>query len=199
MTFLFDIGKVLLDFDFLRSLARVLPPGLVPRFDRIATLLDRRSEFETGAITPDDFVNWALAELHSPASPDEFRDAWRHVFSPIPAMWSTVRKLAADGHRLILFSNTNALHCPWVFDEFPEFHLFEEAVLSFEVGIMKPDPGIYQHAIDTYGLEPSLTRYIDDLPENIAQGRESGFRCFQYDLGDHSAFERWLEGELQSP
>lgn len=196
MTFLFDIGKVLLDFDFLPSLARLLPPGLIPRLDRVATLLDRRHEFETGALDPDEFVTWALAELHSPATPDEFRDAWRNVFFPIKPMWETVHQLASAGHRLILFSNTNALHCPWVFGEFPEFQRFKEAVLSFEVGAMKPEPRIYQHAIDTYGLDPARTRYIDDLPENIARGREFGFRCFQYDLADHAAFDRWLTAEL---
>ncbi|MBN8457695.1 MAG: HAD-IA family hydrolase [Verrucomicrobia bacterium] len=196
MTFLFDIGKVLLNFDFLPSLAKLLPPGLIPRFDRIATLLDRRIEFETGALDPDEFVTWALGVLQSPATPDEFRSAWRHVFFPVDAMWPAVNRLAAGGHRLILFSNTNALHCPWVFEEFPEFGVFKEAVLSFEVGAMKPDPRIYQHAIDAYQLDPARTRYIDDLPENIARGREFGFRCFQYDLTDHAAFERWLAAEL---
>ena len=196
MTFLFDIGKVLLNFDFLPSLAKLLPPGLIPRFDRIATLLDRRIEFETGALDPDEFVTWALGVLQSQATPDEFRDAWRNVFFPVEPMWPTVRRLAAEGHRLILFSNTNALHCPWVFGEFPEFGVFKEAVLSFEVGAMKPDPRIYQHAIGAYQLDPARTRYIDDLPENIARGREFGFRCFQYDLTDHAAFERWLAAEL---
>jgi len=113
-------------------------------------------------------------------------------------MWVTVRKLAADGHRLILFSNTNAIHCPWMFDQFPEFSLFNGAVLSFEVGSIKPHPEIYQYAIDSHALVPSEVLYIDDLPDNIAAGKRFGFRCFQYDLNDHSAFEKWLAENLNS-
>lgn len=196
MTFLFDIGRVLLDFDFESSLARLLPAGTERVRERVAVLLHKRDEFETGAISPDDYIAWALRELDSSATPDEFRHAWRHIFTPIEPMWDTVRMLSAAGHRLILFSNTNAIHCPWAFEEFPQFKLFPEAVLSFEVGAVKPHPPIYQHAIGRYGLDPAQTLYLDDLPDNIATGRDFGFRCHQYDLSDHAAFERWLAAEM---
>jgi HAD superfamily hydrolase (TIGR01509 family) len=196
MTFLFDIGRVLLDFEFESLLASLLPPGDAQAHARLAVLLERKDEFETGAIGPDAFIAWALEVLGSAASPDEFRHAWRDVFTPNLAMWQTVRSLAAAGHRLILFSNTNALHCPWAFDTFPDFSLFHAAVLSFEVGAIKPEPGIYQHAIAAHHLDPAATRYIDDLAENIAAGRAHGFRCFQYDLANHPAFQLWLRDEL---
>lgn len=195
MTFLFDIGRVLLDFQFGPSLLRLLPPGVADPHSRMAVLLDSKDEFETGAIAPDAYIAWALGVLGSSASHDEFRHAWRHVFTPIEPMWQDVRRLAAAGHRLILFSNTNAIHCPWAFETFPEFALFHAAVLSFEVGAVKPDPAIYQHAIAVHHLDPAATFYIDDLPDNIATGRAHGFRCFQYDLTNHAAFHHWLRAE----
>jgi putative hydrolase of the HAD superfamily len=196
MTFLFDIGRVLLDFDFETSLARLLPPGLTDQRQRLAVLLEKRDEFESGAIPPDDYITWALCELESSATPAEFRQAWQGIFTPIEPMWQTVHQLAAADHRLILFSNTNAIHCPWMFDEYPVFAHFPEAVLSFEAGAVKPHPPIYQHAIDVHQLDPATTLYIDDLPANIATGRAFGFRSFQYDLHDHPAFERWLAEQL---
>jgi len=194
MNFLFDIGRVLLDFDFEPSLARLLPPGLSDGQARLARLLDRRDSFEAGAMEADAYIEWALGVLESPASPDEFRHAWRNVFTPIQPMWQEVRRLAAAGHRLILFSNTNAIHCPWLFETFPEFARFDAAVLSFEVGGIKPGRAIYQHAVDAHGLMAADTLYIDDLPPNVATGRLFGFHCWQYDLADHPAFERWLAG-----
>ena len=107
-------------------------------------------------------------------------------------------RLAAAGHRLILFSNTNSLHCPWAFEVFPDFALFDAAVLSFEVGAIKPDPAIYEHAIATHHLDPAATLYIDDLAPNIATGRAHGFRCFQYDQTDHPAFQLWLRQQLEA-
>jgi putative hydrolase of the HAD superfamily len=194
MTFLYDIGRVLLDFDFEGSLARILPPDCPDPKERLSHLLDRKDEFESGAIDPDEYIDWALGMLGSKVSHAEFRHAWQRIFTPNRPMWERVRQLNAAGHRLILFSNTNAIHCPWVFEEYPEFSLFDAAVLSYEVGAIKPHPPIYQNAIDTHSLVPESTLYIDDLPENIATGREFGFHCFQYDLKDHAAFDQWLAG-----
>jgi putative hydrolase of the HAD superfamily len=192
MTFLYDIGRVLLDFDFESSLARLLPQDCADPHERLGRLLDRKDEFESGAINADDYIEWALGVIGSQATPDEFRHAWRHIFTPNEPMWETVRGLSAAGHRLILFSNTNAIHCPWLFETHPGFSLFDEAVLSFEVGSIKPHPPIYQHALDAHSLDPASTLYIDDLPENIATGRKFGLHCHQYDLNDHPAFDRWL-------
>lgn len=192
MTFLFDIGRVLLDFDYESSLSRLFPPGTGCIGDRLHALLEKRHEFETGSITTEEFTTWALEMLGCPAGPEEFLDAWRNIFTPVGSMWHTVRRLSAAGHRLVLFSNTSAIHCPWVFGEFPEFSLFPEAVLSYQVGAVKPYPPIYQFAIGSLGLVPEETLYIDDLPENIATGRSFGFHCHTYDLKNHAAFEQWL-------
>jgi glucose-1-phosphatase len=192
MTFLYDIGRVLLDFDFESSLARLLPAECPDPAERLSRLLARKDDFEAGAIDPDEYIAWALGVLGSPATPEEFRHAWQRIFTPNEPMWECVRKLSAAGHRLILFSNTNAIHCPWVFDAYPGFSLFDDAVLSFETGSIKPHPPIYQHAVDAHDLVPDDTLYIDDLPQNIATGREFGFHCWQYDLRDHQSFERWL-------
>lgn len=198
MTFLYDIGRVLLDFDFESSLTRLLPPDTPDPEARMERLLARKDDFEAGAIPIDDYVTWALEIMGSTADKEEFQHWWQRIFTPNEPMWKTVRQLAADGHRLILFSNTNGIHCPWVFEEYPEFSLFQDAVLSYQTGFIKPHPEIYQYAIDTYDLDPAATLYIDDLPQNIATGREFGFQSFQYDLKDHAAFEQWLTSKLKT-
>ncbi len=197
MTILFDIGRVLLDFHFEPSLAMLLPPGTRDPKERLSRLLARKDEFESGGVSAEEYIEWAIGVLESSVTPDQFRQAWRHIFTINEPMWRVVRRLRADGHRLILFSNTNSIHCPWVFEAYPEFSLFDEAVLSFEAKSIKPHPEIYQFAINRYTLNPSETLYIDDLPENIATGERFGFRCFQYHLHDHAAFERWLDAELK--
>lgn len=192
--FLFDLGKVLLDFEFEPSLSKLLPPGSPS--SSLSTLLAKKDEFEAGLIPVDEYTTWAIATLQSNATPREFHEAWQNIFTPNPPMWEVVRKLASDGHRLILFSNTNAIHCPWVFQEYPEFSIFPHAVLSYEVNSIKPQPEIYQYAIDTYSLIPEKTLYIDDLPANIETGKKFGFISHQYDLQNHQAFLSWLEANL---
>jgi putative hydrolase of the HAD superfamily len=192
MNFLYDLGRVLLDFDFESSLSRLLPADCVNPRARLERLLERKDEFEAGEVEADAYIDWALGVMGSGASADQFRDAWRSIFTPNEPMWQCVRQLAAKGHRLILFSNTNSIHCPWIFENYPEFLLFDGAVLSYEVGAIKPQAEIYTHAFDAHRLDPGSTLYIDDLPENIAAGREHGLHCWQYDLRDHASFEEWL-------
>ncbi len=196
MTFLFDIGRVLLDFDFAPSLARLLPADTPDAAARLDRLMARKDELESGGVHIDEYTRWAIEVLGSQATVGEFHEAWRQIFTPNEPMWATVRKLAADGHRLILFSNTNGIHSPWIFETYPEFSLFHGAVLSHKAGYIKPQPEIYQHAIRTQRLEAGETLYIDDLRENIMGGLDAGFRCWQYDLNDHAAFENWLAREL---
>jgi glucose-1-phosphatase len=196
MNILFDIGRVLLDFDFESSLARLLPPDTENPSERLKLLIERKDEFETGKIDIPTYTSWALQVLASPATPEEFQHAWQQIFTRNTPMWTCVEKLVADGHRLILFSNINGIHWPWITENFDGFHQFHGAVLSYETGFIKPQPEIYHHAIRTHQLVPEETLYIDDLPPNIATGIDLGFICHQYDLRDHAAFEKWLAANL---
>lgn len=197
MNVLLDIGRVLLDFDFESSLSKLLPADVVQPRERLGRLLERKDELESGRIEADDYVKWALEVMGSDASHQEFCDAWRDIFTPNEPMWQRVRQLRAAGHKLVLFSNINAIHVPWIYEAYPEFDLFHGAVMSFEVGHIKPEPEIYRHAIDAHGLNPEQTLYIDDLAENVEAGCAAGFASWQYELHHHDAFEEWLDAALQ--
>jgi len=191
-TFLFDIGRVLLDFDFESSLIRLIPKGIDKPDERIKQVLQYKDALECGQTSPVYFADLALRVLESEATTEQFYQAWRQIFTVNELMWHCVRKLANNNHSLILISNINAIHCPWIFTTYPEFSYFEHKILSFEVGTLKPEPAIYQYAINQYQLNPAETIYIDDQLQNIATGQEFGFQCWQYNLNQHEAFEAWL-------
>ena len=95
MNFLYDIGRVLLDFDFESSLSRLLPADCKDPRARLEKLLERKDEFESGKVEPTKYIDWALGVLGSDANADQFREAWRNIFTPNEPMWECVRKLAA--------------------------------------------------------------------------------------------------------
>ncbi len=194
MTFLFDIGNVLLKLHFERFHQAVLGAPDAPLPDDLLALKD---PYETGAITCDQFVTQSLAILQSDLSPSEFTAAWEDIFTLNQPMWEVVRRLHKEGHRLILFSNTNAIHARAFLKKFPDFSLFHHHHFSQEVGAIKPNDDFYQKAIDTYQLIPNETLYFDDLPENIDTGKRLGFQSWQYDLTDHQAALDWLEPRLK--
>lgn len=190
MTILFDIGNVLLRFDYKEALHALIPAELGDAAERLRLLDVKRDDLESGRISAEDFVDWSLATLGSPASADQFVAAWRSIFSPIDGTWALVEKWASAGHRLILFSNINPIHHPWIFEAYPVFRHFHGAVMSYEIGCMKPHDGFYETACERYALDPADTFYIDDLAANIAAGQRFGFHCHQYHPDEHEGLER---------
>jgi putative hydrolase of the HAD superfamily len=199
MTFLYDIGNVLLKLRFDRAEARLFPNPPADMAQRKQLVEAAVVELETGRIGPDTFIDRAIGSLGFTGSRDEFRQAWCDLFDPLEPMWECVHRLAATNHRLILFSNTNDIHMDHAFARYPVFELFPEAVFSHRVGAMKPDNAFYQYAIDTYRLDPADTVYIDDRAENIEAGKRFGWHCWQYDFNEHEAFLHWLEVERRLP
>jgi putative hydrolase of the HAD superfamily len=193
---LFDIGNVLVHLDFEGALGRLIPAGVTDAPARMHGLLEKRDEFETGALSNDDFIAWASARLGFTGPPAEFREAWNAIFEPIHAMWSIASFLKAQRLKLVLFSNTNSLHAEWLLTNYEIFAEFDAHVFSHQVGAIKPDPAIYHHAVAVHGLVPADTLYIDDLPANIAKGEELGFRCHQYSFARHHEFIAWLDAQF---
>lgn len=190
---LVDIGNVILHIDFETSLSRLVPPELADPAGRIASLLEKKDDFEKGELNDDAFVAWASKKLQFRGSKEEFIAAWNDIFSPNLLMWETLRDLKARGFQLILFSNTNQMHIDYCLPKYAEvFQLFDGHVFSHEAGFNKPDPAIYHHAFEKYNLEPTETLYFDDLPENISTGLQLGLMAWRYDANSHEALTRWL-------
>ena len=189
MTFLFDIGNVLLKLHFQRFHLAILGSENAPLS---ADLADLKDPYETGKLSDQEFVEQSLDILNHPLTSDEFVAAWKNIFSPNLPMWEVVRTLKKQGHRLILFSNTNSIHARSFLKTYQDFNLFDHHHFSQEVGTIKPLPEFYQSAIENYDLVPGETLYLDDLPENIATGKKFGFSSWQYDLNDHQAYVAWL-------
>lgn len=56
------------------------------------------------------------------------------------------------------------------------FALFELVVESSKLGLRKPDPRIYRHAVERLGVAPEACVYLDDLGINCKPAREMGMR-----------------------
>ena len=193
---LFDIGNVLVHLDFENSLVRLVPPGVEDCKERIYSLLEKKDELEAGAIAENDFIAWASGQLGFTGTSEAFLEAWNSIFEPIHAMWGIAAFLRSQRLKIILFSNTNSMHARWLLENYDVFEDFDGRVFSHEVGALKPDPAIYQHAVEEFGLTPADTLYLDDLPENIAKGEELGFRCHQYAFARHHEFIAWLDQQF---
>jgi len=194
-TYLFDIGNVILRFDYGRTLAALAPRMRCRPEEAHARLTDLVEPFETGRLSADDFLTEAVSRIEFQGSPEEFRTAFEDIFERNDPMVRVIESISARGQPLFLLSNTNPIHIPYVKRRYDSvFSLFHGAVYSHEAGCMKPDPEIYRIAIETYDLDPRTTLYIDDLEANCEAGREAGFPTIHYHPDDHDGFLAQWEG-----
>ncbi len=184
--FLFDIGKVILKFDFNIGVTRIQDRCSKVSADKImATIADLGIDLESGRITTTAYVEDSSRRLGFSGSVDDFIRAFEDIFTINSSMVSLIDQLKHKGHRLFLLSNTNGIHVPFFIREYSVFDHFSGAIYSHEIGVMKPDPAIYEAAIKQFDLNPENTIYIDDSEMNIIAGRESGLQGIHYDPDKH--------------
>lgn len=58
--------------------------------------------------------------------------------------------------------------------------IFDDVVLSFQVGVAKPDPRIFHLAAERLGVEPSECLFVDDLEKYLVGAREAGMQTIRY-------------------
>ena len=191
---IFDIGNVLLAFDYSRALAE-FQRHAGRRLDEDAVMrrvLELRDDFECGRLPLADFTARLREITGHPGGDRDIQLAYADIFEPLPASWRLVEQLAAD-YPLDLLSNTSELHLEFVRAKFPVFQHFRQGTYSHEVGCMKPDPRIYQTAIEQSGSQPHELVFIDDMPRNVEAARAAGLHAHHYRHDRHHELLEFLQ------
>ncbi|MDX1510090.1 MAG: HAD family phosphatase [Nitriliruptorales bacterium] len=154
-----------------------LEPGTVYRILSQAYVGDHGGligQFERGEVTKAAFEE-ALATLlrkeGRDVDPDGLIARLFRFAGDDGGMWEVVARAQAAGIRTGLLSNS------WGTDWYPYDKLneiFDDLVISGDVGLRKPDPAIYQLAMDRFGATPEQCAFVDDLHHNVHVADELG-------------------------
>ena len=178
----FDLGNVILPFEH-RQIATKLhafsgferSPGEIFQF-----LFDWEqglvNDYEKGLMSTAEFFEAIREYTGAKISIDEFTLIWNDIFHEEPSMNELIGCLKGKGFPLFLLSNTSELHFRYIVDKYPIVGLFDELILSFEVGAKKPDERIYQAVMKRTNLPPEEILYIDDIEEFVEAARRLGMR-----------------------
>ncbi len=189
---LFDLGNVLLRFDFARTYRGLAVHGGRLEAMNSGPVRELVADYETGRIDDDTFFKRASAVVGYAGPRNHFERSWQDIFEVNVPMVAFLRDLRARKIPCFLLSNTNALHVRHIEASYEVLEHFDGLLFSHEAKSMKPDEVIYEKAIEQFELDPSKTAYIDDLPDNIETGRRLGFRCVHYDPNEHELAENDL-------
>ena len=135
------------------------------------------ARFETGRLETDHFqreLSAILSEgLEQPIAAENLIPRMLQDLHLDREMIRAVRAARAAGIRTALLSNS------WGVEYYPHDlleELFEQIVISGQVGLRKPDPAIFEMAIERIGLPASDCLFVDDLHHNIEAAEEAGLR-----------------------
>jgi FMN phosphatase YigB (HAD superfamily) len=174
----FDLGKVLLHFDWKVMLERIATKSpLSP--EEISRLLKEDPKaiaYESGAITSTQFFSHLKKRLKYKGTAKELRVVFSEIFTPLTEHIA-LAALLAPHYPLAIISNTNEAHIVHAEATYSFFSLFKARIYSHQVKAMKPDRAIYQAALKALGgIDPLETLFIDDIEDNILGAVKLGWQ-----------------------
>jgi glucose-1-phosphatase len=175
----FDLGKVLMDFDYSIAARRIAARSTQPpeNLDAFLSSSSALIQFETGLINRQEFFEQVRTATGFLGNIGEFGGMFADIFTEISPMIELHSELRRRGFKTYIFSNTNDLAIEHIRRNFPFFENFDGYILSCEVKAMKPDAPIYQALEQMTGKRDDEIIYIDDRAENIAGGAARGWRA----------------------
>lgn len=193
-TVIFDLGGVIVPLDFPQLYARISERCGVPVSD-IPTRIGATGlvpMLETGQVSAEEFTTRISAELGLTLAAGEFPALWSSLFSRHTLIPESLLLALKGRYRLLLLSNTNSLHFEMIRDNYPLIGHFDDYILSYKVGAMKPSPLMYEAAISKAGCHPSECFFTDDIEPYVAGARQAGIDAVQFKSYDQ------IVGELAS-
>ena len=177
-TVVFDLGKVLVDFDYSIAGRRLAAksktsPAEIQKFLDNSPLLYR---YETGLMTRQEFFDEVRRVSGFSGSLEEFSSFFADIFTEMPAMTALHAELRRKKIPTYIFSNTNDMAIEHIRQAFPFFANFDGYIFSYEVRAMKPTAKIYEELEKMSGKRGAEVLYLDDRQENVDAGAARGWQ-----------------------
>ncbi|HEX9780945.1 MAG TPA: HAD family phosphatase [bacterium] len=177
---LFDMGGVVIDCEtdrLIHQAAQLLGRS----FDDVARAVYDPvllRAFEVGSISPEGYYDGLKRALGIGWTYTQFVRIWNDMLRERPIVPEIIRRLHGR-YRLAALTNTNVLHLAHLKTGFEALRLLDDWIASCEVGACKPEPKIYQAALERAGVGPEEAVYVDDRPELVDAGRRLGLTAIR--------------------
>jgi len=171
----FDMGKVLIQFDVDHYLARFA--STQEDRERLRREVFRSVEWvqlDRGTITDTQAAQQICKRLpeHLHQAVTDIFEQWHEDIPPLDGIYELASDLKDNGYTLYLLSNTSVRFHTFR-KNIPALRFFDGEFISADVGLLKPELEIYQRFFQQFSLDPEECVFIDDAPANI----EASFRA----------------------
>lgn len=184
-TIIFDFGDVFINLRKEVSLEEFRKLGLDgPNED----LLAHNDLFERGKISEIQFIDCFKKYIPDAPMQDVIK-AWNSVIGDFPLYRLEFLQLLSTKYRLFLLTNTDSIHINRFehkvgmsfYSDF--YRCFEKVYYSYEMGMRKPEPEIFNTIIRKHDLSPKRTLFIDDKKDNTDIAESLGLHVWNLQVG----------------
>jgi putative hydrolase of the HAD superfamily len=178
---IFDLGNTIIRFDHNISARKIVNLFHLDTKKVYQTFFDSHltRDFETGIVSPREFYARTTRYLGINIPYKDFIDIWNDIFWADEDMCGLVRRLKGR-YKLFLLSNVNRLHFDHIREKFDIISVFDEVILSFVVGAMKPDRAIFDDVVRRAGGNRPGLLYIDDREDLIKEAVSMGIDSIKF-------------------
>lgn len=178
-TCLFDLGNVLLFFSHEKMCRQMgaLCGRTEKEIRQLVFVPKHHLRYERGEWTEGEFHRWFEELVGCSISLEDLRIATADIFVPNESILPVLDRLKQSGYRLVLLSNTNETHIELIRARYDVLERFDELVLSYQVGAVKPEAKIFETALTKIGCAPKECFYTDDIMEYVEKGRSFGLQA----------------------
>ncbi len=181
-TIIFDIGNVLVKFDWVSYLSTLFVDAtIVNTIQEAIAKSDFWKEMDLGFLNENELIQ--LVQSYAPGYEKEVRLTYEQLGKSLikcDYANSWLNELKEVGHRVLYLSNYSKytiLRNPDIYDFLP---LMEGGILSSDVHVLKPDLSIYKAICQKYNLVPRNCLFIDDSLKNIVAAQEIGMKTYLF-------------------
>lgn len=182
-----DLGGVVIDLKRDNAVAALERLGLSSADEMLDTYRQTGPflKLETGKLTAGEFFDLIREMIGNEHVTDvQIQDAFNEFLVALPVeRLAAMRNIRARGKKLYALSNTNpVMFHSWIAAHFRQEGLevndyFDGIVTSFQEGVCKPDPAIFEHLTRRYNLDGQRTLFLDDGAANCEAARRYGIRA----------------------
>lgn len=192
---IFDFGNVLLEWDPRHVYRRYFPNNETAMEDFLheVNFMEWNAQQDKGRSFAEGVAELSRQFPHYSELIQAYHDNWKDsIGNHLEGTVAIMKQLKEAGYRLYGLSNWSAETFPLMRDKFEFFNLLDDIVISGDVGMIKPEPEIFEHMLERIGLPASTCLFIDDALANVEQARRMGIVTIHF----HSPEQ--LETELHA-
>lgn len=178
----FDLGGVVVDVDLdlaRRAWSDAMGTGTAD-FDRVFLESGIKDRMDVGQLGTSEALREIEALVGGSFDEAMVTRCWSSSLSPRPRVSELIHEVAART-RCAVISNTDPLHAATIEAQAGIAGVVERWVYSYQAGCLKPEPGIFELALQHLSVRAEQTLLVDDREENLAAARELGMEGLHYD------------------